>query len=493
MFKSIRVGRGNRSSLLVVGLFKGQSSVPTGLTDLSDADRASFKAGLKLPGFNGEAGEVRVVGARHVLLGLGAKDELDAAALRTIGARLVRRIDGLAPKGLILALKTPLRRGLDGAEVGQALGEGMGLANFRVDFFDGASSKTPDAHGPLGVAVDQPDIRRGLERGLALAGSANRARRIAATPPNICHPQWLVTEARKMARETGLTCRVIDHRKATEMGMGGLLNVGVGSSHPPCLIILEHKPRKVAPGAKGETIALVGKTITFDTGGYSLKISGSMQGMKYDKNGGMAVLGAMHAIATLDLPVRVTAVLAVAENMISSTAYRVDDIITMYDGTTVEVTNTDAEGRLVLADALTYACRNVKATRVIDVATLTGGVVVALGEWCAGMWCDDKDLRGRLENAADATGERLWRLPLWDEHRDFMRSKHADLWNSGPKRDGHPIQGAAFLSHFVDEGVPWAHLDIAGVSTVAGDTDLFVTGPTGYGVRLLTAFVAGLA
>ncbi len=236
---------------------------------------------------------------------------------------------------------------------------------------------------------------------------------------------------------------------------------------------------------------MVGKTITFDTGGYTMKSGSGMKGMKYDKNGGMAVLGAMKSIAEARLPVRVTALLPAAENMVSSSAYRPDDIIEMYNGITVEVTNTDAEGRLVLADALAYACDKLKPTAIVDVATLTGGVVVALGPFCAGYWCEDRGLRKRLEEASDRSGERIWRLPLWQAHRDFMRSNHADLLNSNPKRAAHPIQGAAFLSHFVEDGVPWAHLDIAGTSTVDSGNELQEAGPTGWGVRTLFELAEG--
>jgi leucyl aminopeptidase len=273
-------------------------------------------------------------------------------------------------------------------------------------------------------------------------------------------------------------------------GMGGLVSVGQGSATKPCLITLEHRPARAKRGVR---VVLVGKTMTYDTGGYSVKPLASMKGMKYDGNGGCAVLGAMLAVAQAKLPVSVVALLPTAENMIAGDAYRPDDIITLYNGVTVEVTNTDAEGRLVLADAMAYACRRLQPTVIVDVATLTGGVVVALGSWCAGLFCNDDDLRRRIETAADDTDERVWRLPLWPEHREFMRARHADLWNSGPKRDGHPIQGAAFLSFFVDEKIPWAHIDIAGVSAVEADRDVFVTGPTGYGVRLLTELVRSYA
>jgi leucyl aminopeptidase len=201
------------------------------------------------------------------------------------------------------------------------------------------------------------------------------------------------------------------------------------------------------------------------------------------------VLGAMHAVATLNLPVHVIGILTCAENMVSEDAYRPDDIITMYNDVSVEVTNTDAEGRLVLGDALAYACKDLKATAIVDLATLTGGIVTALGHFCAGVFCNDEPLLERINGAADRSGDKVWRMPLWKEHKEFMRAQHADILNSNPSRNAHPIQGAAFLAYFVDESVPWAHIDIAGLSNVEKDTDLFVQGPTGYGVRLMTEFV----
>jgi leucyl aminopeptidase len=208
----------------------------------------------------------------------------------------------------------------------------------------------------------------------------------------------------------------------------------------------------------------------------------------------MAVLGAMRAIAEAAIGVRVTALLPAAENMVNGESFRPDDIITMENGVTVEVTNTDAEGRLVLADALSWGARTYKPTAIVDMATLTGGVVVALGSWCAGLMGNDADLRGRVERAAGASGDRVWHLPVWDEHRDYMRSQHADLINSNPGRLAHPLQGGAFLSFFVDPKTPWAHVDIAGTASVEGATEQYtVPGPTGYGVRLLYELVRGYA
>ncbi|TVQ32313.1 MAG: hypothetical protein EA376_06610 [Phycisphaeraceae bacterium] len=216
-------------------------------------------------------------------------------------------------------------------------------------------------------------------------------------------------------------------------------------------------------------------------------MNNSMRGMKGDKDGGCAVLGAMHAIATVIKPSRpVVALLAAAENSVSDVAYRPDDVMKFRNGVTVEVTNTDAEGRLVLADALCWAHDKENPEFIVDMATLTGGVVVALGNVCAGMWCEDDALRGRIECSAEGSGERVWRLPLHQEYRDMMKSTVADVLNSNPNRRAHPIQGAAFLSYFTTGQIPWAHIDIAGVHNADSDSGPYVGNkPTGFGVRLL--------
>jgi len=355
---------------------------------------------------------------------------------------------------------------------------------------DGPFSSSGHAESVLGIyeGVEQDAVRafaQGMADGLTIAEGVNVARRLGATPPNVCNPAWMAREATALGRRAGLRVRTIDFAQAQRLGMGGLVNVGKGSRTKPCLIVVEHRPRQVARACRNEHVVLVGKTITYDTGGYSLKVNNGMVGMKYDKSGGTNVLGAMLAIARMKLPIRVTALLPAAENMVNGESYRPDDIITMHNGVTVEVTNTDAEGRLVLADALSWACRELEPTAIVDMATLTGGVVVALGHFSAGMFCEHPSLRRRVEEASEATGERVWRLPLWNDHREYMRSPHADILNSNPARMAHPIQGAAFLSYFVDKDVPWCHLDIAGVASVEGANDQFVKGPTGWGVRTL--------
>lgn len=478
---------------------------------------AEISSALATPGFRAESGEVLAAGARHLVVGVGARGSITPASLRTAAARLVRalarRVEPAAKpekasrastarnarvSGGALAVRIRVNGALAGSpteieRMGRILGEALQIANWRFEGFDGTAAKRPPARGTLRVDADDARFSRGLAEGIALGAAMNYARTLGATPPNVCNPAWIAAQARALARSTGLRCTVIDHARAKRLGMGGLVAVGHGSASKSCMVHLVHKPRRVARRARGHTLALVGKTLTYDTGGYSLKVNNGMKGMKYDKLGGTAVLGAMMAIARLDLPIEVHAVLACAENMVSDDAMRPDDIIRISNGVTVEVTNTDAEGRLVLADALVYADKTIGATEIVDIATLTGGVVVALGHFCAGYFCGDSAMSARIERAAEETGDRVWRLPLWQEHRDFMRSQHADLINSNPQRSAHPIQGAAFLSYFVDSAKPWAHVDIAGVGNVDSASDLHAPGPTGYGVRLLVEIAADMA
>ena len=457
---------------------------------VATGDRDAFRRGLKTPGFKGEPGDIAITDTL-ILLGVGSRDRIGTEPARRAGARLQAFLDRAGIDAVVFTQRGDCDD-LPVESLAGSLAEGVALANWRLEGYDGTHAKARPEHARLRLGAERSASRDGIRRGLALAEAVNLTRTIATTPPNVCHPTWIAKQARRLARESGLTCKVIDAKKAEAMGMGGITNVGKASEIPPCLVQLEWKPPKVAKAARGRHLVLVGKTITYDTGGLSLKISNGMKGMKYDMCGGATVLGAMKAIADAKLPVRVTGLLPAAENMVADDAYRPDDVITMYDGTTVEVTNTDAEGRLVLADALAYACDKLKPTEIIDLATLTGGVVVALGNFCAGMWCEDDRFRGAIECAASGADEKVWQMPVWDVHREFMRSPVADILNSNPKRLAHPIQGAAFLSFFVDRDIPWAHLDIAGVANVDADP-VTGAGSTGWGVRLLDTLVRGMA
>lgn len=513
MFESVSVGTPGESSVLVVGHFKGEGldKASAGL-DKSGA----LAAALTRSEATGEAGVCADAfptgGAygRAIVVGLGERKSFKPASLRSIAASIARRLntikDGQAQIELHHALKADK---VNPREAGRCFGEGLGLIGFSNEQFKGTGTtkKTPK----IAVVARCSDKRfeEAMSTGLMLAQAANLTRSLSNTPPNIATPFYMADQAKKLAKEVGLKCDVFSGAALEKEKMIGHIEVGKASENKPCLIRLEYTPEGMnakGGGAKGakkgsgdgkdakavKPLVLIGKTLCYDTGGLSLKVNNGMVGMKRDKDGGCAVLGAMLAIATVIKPKKpVVALLAAAENSISDEAYRPDDILTYRNGVTVEITNTDAEGRLVLADALVWACEKENPSAIIDLATLTGGVVTALGSTYCGMFCEDERLRARVEAAAEVTGERVWRLPMHQEYRDMMKSPIADILNSNPNRKAHPIQGAAFLSYFVTEGIPWCHLDIAGVHVADKDNGCFVTGPTGWGARLVAEVAGG--
>lgn len=491
MFSSITVSSKAKSqpAALVLGYFKDQG-----------LDKASAKldiggvaaAALKRTEATGDTGSLieafpdakaRNAPGRIILLGLGDKAKFEAGALRNAAGNLGRRLAAVKADSVSIELSPAIdSTNADPGTCGVAFGEGLGLIGWVCDHFRGTANNTPK-RSKLSVGTSDSTFRDGVSRGLVLAESANFARTLSQTPPNIATPAWMADQAKKLARKVGLSCKVFEGDDLVREKFEGLINVGKASENKPCMIRLEYRPK----GSAGKKPAvLIGKTMTYDTGGLSLKINNGMVGMKRDKDGGCGVLGAMHAIATVIKPRRpVVALLAAAENSISDEAYRPDDVLTYRNGVTVEVTNTDAEGRLVLADALCWACEKEKPQYIVELSTLTGGVVVALGSTFAGLFCEDDKLRAKIDEASKASGERVWRLPMHEEYRDLMKSPIADILNSNPNRKAHPIQGAAFLSYFVEPKVPFAHIDIAGVHAVEKNAGCFVDGPTGWGARLL--------
>ncbi len=326
-----------------------------------------------------------------------------------------------------------------------------------------------------------------LDRAVTTARATALARDLVNTPSREKTPDWLAEQARVALAD--LTVAVRDETALRADGFGGIVGVGQGSARPPRFIEATYD------GGGSRHVVLVGKGITFDTGGLSLKPNDGMLAMKTDMGGAAAVLGALRAVADLGLPIKVTALVGAAENMPSGSAQRPGDVLTQYGGRTVEVLNTDAEGRLVLADALAYADRDLQADVVVDVATLTGAMPIALGRRTAGMFASDDALAAQLEQASVTSGERLWRMPLVEDYRQALDSPVADLRNIGdPKKklQGGSITAALFLREFTG-GRPWAHLDIAGAGRVETDEDELVKGGTGYGVRLLTAWLEVLA
>ncbi|NOT33264.1 MAG: leucyl aminopeptidase, partial [Candidatus Eisenbacteria bacterium] len=327
--------------------------------------------------------------------------------------------------------------------------------------------------------------RRAVARGDAIASGTCLARDLANTPGDALPPDALARRARQVARDAGASVQVLGVPQMTRLGMGLLLAVGRGSPNPPRFVVLDRAaPRGVK---RAPTVVLVGKGVTFDTGGISLKPRENMNRMKYDMAGAAAVLGLFAALPQLAVPVRVVGLIASAENMPGGRAFKPGDVLRALDGTTVEVTNTDAEGRLVLADALVYA-RRFKPDAVIDLATLTGAVSIALGNLAAGLFTDDDAIAGELTLAGEVTGERLWRLPLWDEYASELRSDTADLVNSSVPQGG-AILGAMFLKRFA-RGLPWAHLDIASTGWTSAERAHEPRGATGFGVRLLAEWLS---
>jgi leucyl aminopeptidase len=492
MIKTIQIeAKAFKSPDAVVAFVFTDRKVPVGL-----AESPAIKRAIKRPDTRPEVGAVTVIDAdgdeRLVLVGLGDRQKLSAESIRAAADGLVKRLD-VMQAARVTVLSDVAVAHVDAGLMGRSLGEGMGLAAFRFDAFKGRRAeaereKRGDKAVNLRVHLTDRRAADGFEQGTRLAASTNLARQLAATPPNVATTTWIAQQARKIAASsTRLSCRVYQKADLERMKLVGLLNVGKASENPPVLIEMVYEPRRRAR----RTVLLVGKTMAYDTGGLSLKVNNGMLGMKYDKCGGMAVLGAMHALAHhVEPDVRVVALLPTAENSISDEAMRPDDILTYRNGVTVEVTNTDAEGRLILADALAYGCEKHKPEAVIDLATLTGGVVVALGHTHAGYWCEDGPLRRRLETASEMTGERLWRMPMHEAYRKLMHGDHADIVNSARVRDASPIQGAAFLTWFVPADLPWAHIDIAGTANLEKAEAPLAAGPTGFGVRLLSRLLA---
>jgi leucyl aminopeptidase len=371
-----------------------------------------------------------------------------------------------------------------------AFAEGMSLGAFRFDDHKSGSPETATTDVSYLVDGEIKEVEDAVSRGVVIANGVNLARAIAHQPPNIVNPVTLAERAQMLAEEGDLNCVVLGEEELAVLGAGAIQSVGLGSKTPSQMIILEYAGRGEAVGSS--PVVIVGKAITFDTGGYSLKTKAGMVGMKYDKCGGAAVLGIMKAVAALGLSVPVVGIVAAAENMISAEAYRPNDIITTLSGKTVEIISTDAEGRLVLSDSLTYAQREYQPRALIDLATLTSGVVVALGNVRAGLFSNDEALAEALSVSGERTHERLWRMPLDDDYFELIKGDDSDLKNSTGLTTASPIIGGMFLKQFVDEDTPWAHIDVAGVAKTKVDLPYCPKGATGFGVRLLVDYLRGL-
>jgi leucyl aminopeptidase len=435
-----------------------------------------------------DVGEIRFNPTEQkAVVSLGQKEKINLETFRRVGGALAKWITKNKVTEAAIDADSFVNDGLAPDQIGFALTEGLLLGSFR---FDKHKSKK-DEPVPAKVYFLDESLQPDLEKAAIICEATNLARAWAHEPANVINPITLADSVQDLAKEVGLKCTILDDKQLAEIGAGAIVAVGQGSATPARLIVLEYQP-PLGSEVERTPVALVGKAITFDTGGYSIKTTDGMVGMKHDKCGAMAVLGAVVAAAHLKINTPVVAVLAAAENMISEVAYRPNDILKTLSGKTVEIISTDAEGRLVLCDALAYAQQQFKPRAMINLATLTGGVVVALGSTRAGLFSNNDELSKVLFDVGERVHERLWRLPLDEDYFELLKSEDADFKNSAGIRKAHPIVGGIFLKQFVNDETPWAHLDIAGVSDWDREMPYCPKGASGFGVRLLVEYLRGL-
>ncbi|MBI3803702.1 MAG: leucyl aminopeptidase [Nitrospirae bacterium] len=433
----------------------------------------------------------KIASPRLLLLGLGKRAETTLDRIRQAMGRAATQIREMGLTQFATQIHGKGLPRLSVQDLAQAMVEGviLGLYQFQVYKTDREALPKEVRECTL-VDPDEKravEIQMGVRRGRSIAEGVNYVRDLCNAPSNVITPSRLADEAKKIASDYHLRVEVLERSDMERLGMGALLGVARGTVEPPKFIVLEYE------GAQKKTrpIALVGKSVTFDSGGISLKPAESMEQMKYDMTGGATVLGTMRVAAQLQLPLHIIGVLPATDNMPSGTAIHPGDVVTTLSGKTVEVINTDAEGRLCLADALAYAVR-FKPAAMIDLATLTGACVVALGNHAMALFGNDPKLTAQIQKASEETGERVWPLPLWDEYYDQIKSEVADLKNTGG-RPGGSITAALFLKQFVGD-TPWVHLDIAGTSWNGERPRPYVPkGSTGTGLRLLVQYLTGLA
>jgi leucyl aminopeptidase len=428
------------------------------------------------------------IGPLQIAVGLGPRDELDADAFRTGAAAVARELQR-SERSIAWPLDPKLQFPL--AEQARAVVEGVILGSYDPGSWksDGKELEPPRS---IVLVTDETSVKEPAVEAARVAEWANRARDLANAPPNELTPERLAARATEVAKGSPhLKSQALGRERIEKLGMGAFAAVAQASHNPARLIVMRYDPPQ--PTRADLVLGLVGKAITFDAGGISLKPAQGMEEMKGDMAGGAAVVEAMGAIAELELPLRVLAVVAASENMIGGHAYRPGDILRAMNGKTIEITNTDAEGRLVLADALAYA-REQGATHILDLATLTGAMEIALGDLYAGVFSNDADWLTEILAAGKASGDHAWPFPLHRRYRRYVDSSFADMKNSSDLRQASPALAAEFLKEFVGEG-PWAHIDMAGpgfLSRSRGDY-LSQRGGTGYGVRLIVELVRRLS
>lgn len=483
-FKSAKV------DALAVAVFKNEKGAGGTLNKLDRLTGGLIKSVIKTEGFSGNKGETAYLHfknprvGRLLIVGVGDKSTYkasDVAILSGVATRFFR------DKGFKSFALDP-RCDDDVVSVAACATQGAITSQFELDKYK-TNDKNDKAVNKFVLFVDgakPADLKKGLSRGHAIGESMNFTRDLANEPPNILTPTEISKRAQKMATEVGLKCQILTEAQMKKLGMNSLLSVSLGSEQPAKLIVLNYTPKKNT-GKKGELLSLVGKGVMFDTGGISLKPPAHMDAMKYDMSGGATVLGAMRAIAIMKPSVPVLGVVGCVENMPDGKASRPSDVVTAMNGKTIEILNTDAEGRLVLADAVAYAEKQ-GATTIIDMATLTGAVVVALGDINTGVMGNDQDLIDDIINCGQEVGEGFWQLPVGEEYSKQIKSDIADIKNIGAKGAAGTIAGAVFIQEFIDEA-KWGHLDIAGTAWSNNAKAHQAKGPTAVAVRTLLRLV----
>ncbi|HYS19728.1 MAG TPA: leucyl aminopeptidase [Gemmatimonadales bacterium] len=477
--------------LLAVALATG-SDLPAALTELDRAAGGVLARAFASGDFKGKRDETLLLypttgpAQRVLLVGVGKPAEVTRTALRRAAAVAGKRARVLGATTFAFAVAPEARNGVSARDLGQVVAEGAAHGAWFFTEFKQPTSDEPRRE-VVGVdlvvdAKESKDAEAGRQLGAAIAAGAHLARTLQMEPGNVCTPRYLAERAVQLGKTYGFAVTVLDLAAIKKEGMGALLAVAQGSQQEPRFIVLEY----TGAGGDAAPLALLGKGVTFDSGGISIKPSQNMEDMKYDMSGAAAVLGTFEVLGRLKPKLNVIGLIPSTENLPSGTALKPGDVIKSHLGKTIEIVNTDAEGRLILCDALSYA-RRYKPVAALDAATLTGAVSIALGSQAIGLMGNDEALIAEVRDAGERAGERCWPLPLWDEYRDLVKSEIADVKNSGGRGAG-TIAGGWFLREFVD-GFPWVHLDIAGTAYTEGDGPYQVKGPTAIGVRLFTEFL----
>ena len=479
---------------LATYIFEKDNRMEGALAEMDQAAGGRLKRLAESGELTGKALEMTLVhelpglaASRLLLVGAGKPEKFDGAMLRRVAAAALRWLRAKS----VTRMTFLLREGERNAASSQAVAEGLLLGAFDSDFY-----KTEKKNGKVMEAVAlaggdaslAAEIESGMARGRIIAEAQNFTRTLVNEPSNRLTPRILAARAEQMARDAGLAVDILDEKRIAELKMGALLSVAQGSVEPPRVIVVTYTPAQAKPGAP--VLGLVGKGVTFDTGGISIKPSEGMEKMKYDMAGAAAMLGAMKALAALKPAVKVIAVIPATENMPGGKAQKPGDVQFAMSGKSIEVLNTDAEGRLILADGITYS-KQLGVTHLVDAATLTGAISVALSNVNAGVFTNNSEWQEKLLASARRAGEKMWPMPLDDDYREMIKSNIADIQNIGSGRGGGASVGAAFLREFTDD-TPWVHLDIAGTAWLDEQKPWAAKGPTGIAVRTLVDLAMGL-